>query len=224
MDVLVVDDELATLRLICFVLEQAGYTPRHVPNGMQALAEIERREPDLVLLDVAMPTLDGFEVCQQIRLVSSVPIMFLTARGLVQDRVKGLRLGGDDYIIKPFEAEELIARVNAVLRRSRRSTRESSRFTCGAISLDPLTQVVTINNNQRSDLTPIEFRLMHYLMQNVGQILTTDQILSDVWGYSDNTARNLVAVYIRRLRTKIEPSASRPDHIKTVAKGYRFET
>lgn len=224
MDILVVDDEQTTLRLIRFVLEQAGYITRCVPNGMYALAEIEKYEPQLVLLDVGMPTLDGFEVCKKIRLVSSVPVMFLTARNHVEDRVKGLRIGGDDYMLKPFEPEELVARVRAVLRRSRRGNREPSNFTCGTISLDPLTQVVTINNHQRSDLTPIEFRLMHYLMQNVGQILTTEQILSDVWGYSDNTARNLVAVYIRRLRTKIEPSASRPDHIKTVAKGYRFET
>jgi DNA-binding response OmpR family regulator len=223
MDILVVDDELSTLRLTGFILEQAGYTTRLVSNGTRALAEIEAQAPDLVMLDVMMPALDGFEVCQKIRLVSSVPIMFLTARGQVQDRVRGLQLGGDDYLLKPFEPEELIARVRAVLRRSRRGARESTHFTCGSISLDPLTQVVTINNNQHSDLTPIEFRLMHYLMQNVGRVLSTDQILSDVWGYNDNTARNLVAVYIRRLRTKIEPLASRPNHIKTVAKGYRFE-
>jgi DNA-binding response OmpR family regulator len=223
MDILVVDDESSTLRLTGFVLEQAGYTTRLVSNGARALVEIETQAPDLVMLDVMMPALDGFEVCRKIRLISSVPIMFLTARGQVQDRVRGLQLGGDDYLLKPFEPEELIARVRAVLRRSRRGARESTHFTCGPISLDPLTQVVTINNDQHSDLTPIEFRLMHYLMQNVGRVLSTDQILSDVWGYNDNTARNLVAVYIRRLRTKIEPFASRPNHIKTVAKGYRFE-
>jgi DNA-binding response OmpR family regulator len=223
MDILVVDDEPSTLRLTGFVLEQAGYSTRLVPSGARALAEIATQAPDLVVLDVMMPALDGFEVCRKIRLVSSVPIVFLTARGQVQDRVRGLQLGGDDYVLKPFEPEELIARVHAVLRRSRRGVRESAHFTCGPISLDPLTQVVTINNDQHTDLTPIEFRLMHYLMQNVGRVLTTDQILSDVWGYNDNTARNLVAVYIRRLRTKIEPFASRPNHIKTVAKGYRFE-
>jgi DNA-binding response OmpR family regulator len=153
-----------------------------------------------------------------------VPIIFVTAHTEIQDKVTGLQIGGDDYIIKPYEATELLARIGAVLRRqSSAAAAAIARLSYDTLSLDPITQVVTIEDERECELTPIEFRMLHYFMQNPGRVLTTDQILKEVWGYSEGTSRNLVAVYIRRLRTKIEPSAQHPLHIKTVANlGYCF--
>jgi DNA-binding response OmpR family regulator len=224
MDILVVDDEPATLRLTCFVLEQAGYVTRRVSNGRAALEALSVQEPDLVVMDVTMPEINGFETCLLIRRTSNVPVVFVSACNDLQDRVRGLQVGGDDYMLKPYEPEELVARVQAVLRRIERRRRRANPLQRGEFTLDPVAQVVILNNNRTSGLTPIEFRLLYYLMQNAGRLLRTSEILSDVWGYTDDTGRNLVAVYIRRLRSKIELTAKQPRHIKTVSNlGYRFE-
>jgi DNA-binding response OmpR family regulator len=224
MDILVVDDEPATLRLTCFVLEQAGYRTRRASNGRAAIESLQEQEPDLVVMDVTMPEMSGFETCQQIRRSSNVPVVFVSACNDLQDRVRGLQVGGDDYVLKPYEPEELVARVQAVLRRIERRRRRANPLQRGEFTLDPVAQVVIHSSSRTSGLTPIEFRLLYYLMQNAGRVLRTTEILSDVWGYTDDSGRNLVAVYIRRLRSKIEPTANQPRHIKTVSNlGYRFE-
>jgi DNA-binding response OmpR family regulator len=224
MEILIVDDEPTALRLTCLVLQQAGFTTRRITDEDIALATIRAREPALVVLDISRPSADGFEFCRRIRDISSVPVIFVSARAQLHDRVTGLRIGGDDYLTKPFEPEELLARVRAVLRRSRHLFRRPTLLSCGTLTIDSVTRVVTLENKASRDLTPIEFRLLYYLMQNAGVALTTTQILHDVWGYHDDQARNLVAVYIRRLRHKLEISTTGTPRIKTISRlGYRFE-
>jgi DNA-binding response OmpR family regulator len=224
MEVLVVDDDPFILKLTSFVVEQGGYAALVADEADGALAIVKKRNPALVLLDISLPEINGFDLCRKIRSFSDVPIIFVTAHTEIQDKVTGLQIGGDDYIIKPYEATELLARIGAVLRRqSSAAAAAIARLSYDTLSLDPITQVVTIEDERECELTPIEFRMLHYFMQNPGRVLTTDQILKEVWGYSEGTSRNLVAVYIRRLRTKIEPSAQHPLHIKTVANlGYCF--
>jgi DNA-binding response OmpR family regulator len=226
MQILVVDDDPFIRKLTCFVLTEAGYDACQASDRASTMQILQDRNPELVLLDVSMPQHSGFEICREIRSRSEVPIIFVSARSQVEDRVTGLQLGGDDYIVKPFEPLELLARIEAVLRRRNTDIGQAhARLNYGGLSLDPVTQEVTLSDNRTSELTPVEFRLLHYLMQNAGRTLTTDQILHKVWGYSEISGRNLVAVYIRRLRSKIEPSISQPRHITTVTNiGYRFET
>jgi DNA-binding response OmpR family regulator len=178
-----------------------------------------------VLLDVSMPKTTGFDICRQIRRTSDVPIIFLSARSQLQDKVTGLQIGGDDYLVKPFEPSELLARVEAVLRRrSSDMLNPSARLSHGDITLDPVEHKVLFADERSVELTPLEFRLLYYLMKNAGRVLNTGQILSKVWGYDYEGESNLVAVYIRRLRTKVEPDAEQPRHVITVRNlGYKFE-
>jgi DNA-binding response OmpR family regulator len=186
---------------------------------------IEQHNPDLVLLDVTMPKTNGFEVCRQIRRTSDVPIIFLTGRSQLQDRVMGLQIGGDDYLVKPFEPSELLARVEAVLRRRNSDMLNPSvRLSQGDITLDPVEHKVLFADGRTIELTPLEFRLLYYLMKNSGRVLNTSQILNKVWGYDYEGESNLVAVYIRRLRTKVEQNPEQPKHVITVRNlGYKFE-
>ena len=169
--------------------------------------------------------MNGFEVCQQIRRMSDVPIIFLTAHSQLSDRIKGLQIGGDDYLVKPFEPSELLARIEAVLRRSNNDAlTPSSRISQGDVTLDPVEHKVLFADGRIVMLTPLEFRLLYYLMKNPGRVLSGSQILSKVWGYDFEGESNLVAVYVRRLRTKIEPDAEHPRHIITIRNlGYKFE-
>lgn len=228
MSILVVDDDTISVKLTAFVLEGAGYGVIKAYSGQSALNMIEAHDIDLVLLDVALPDLDGFDVCTQIRRVSDIPIVFLSGRTQVQDRVHGLRIGGDDYIVKPFEPAELLVRIEAIMRR--RSSSLPFPFPSVQLSLDdivlsPVDHKAHFADGREVTLTPREFRLLYYLVQNAGRILSTEEILNRVWG-SDNTEnRNRVAVFIRRLRAKIERDAERPEHIVTVPNlGYKFST
>ncbi|HMO55876.1 MAG TPA: response regulator transcription factor [Roseiflexaceae bacterium] len=225
MHILVADDDLPSVKLTSFLLEEAGYQVVKAYDGPGILKSIEERAPDLVLLDVSMPQSSGFDVCRQIRRTSDVPIIFLSARSQLQDRVMGLQIGGDDYLIKPFEPSELLARVEAVLRRrNSEMLNPSARLTQGDITLDPVEHRVLFGDGRMVELTPLEFRLLYYLMQNSGRVLSTSQILSKVWGYDYEGESNLVAVFIRRLRLKIEPNSDRPQHLITVRNlGYKFE-
>lgn len=225
MPILIADDDLLTVKLTSFVLEEAGYRVIKVYNGQDVVPAILEHDPDLVLLDVAMPKANGFDVCRQIRNTSNVPIIFLSARSQLQDRVTGLQIGGDDYIAKPFEPSELIARVEAVLRRrSLDSFAPSSRLAVGSIVIEPVTHEVSVGEKQPVKLTPVEFRLLYYLMRNPGRVLSTSMILGKVWGNGYDNDSNLVPVYIRRLRTKIEADVDSPRHIITVTSlGYKFE-
>jgi DNA-binding response OmpR family regulator len=225
LDVLIVDDDLYNLKLTSFLLEDSGYNVIKASNGSDALRAIQDQELDIILLDVEMPQINGFDLCREIRCVSSVPIIFVSGRDQLQDRVMGLQMGADDYLTKPFEPLELLARMGAVLRRWKMSLEaQSAKISQNGITLDPLTHIVTFGDNQTRDLTPIEFRLLYYLMQNAGRILSTDQILDNVWGYTDQSGRNLVAVYIRRLRSKFEAASEARERIRTVTKiGYCFD-
>jgi DNA-binding response OmpR family regulator len=225
MHILVADDDLHNVKLTSFLLEDAGYKTLKAYDGPTILQMIEQHQPDLVLLDVSMPKTSGFDICRQIRRTSDVPIIFLSARGQLEDRVHGLQIGGDDYLVKPFEPAELLVRVEAVLRRSNNDMlNPSSRLSQGDITLDPVEHKVLFADGHAVDLTPLEFRLLYYLMQNAGRVLSSSQILNKVWGYDFEGESNLVAVYVRRLRTKLEPKADSPKHVITVRNlGYKFE-
>jgi len=224
MEILVADDDLASVKLTSFLLEDAGYKVIKAYDATGVLQAVEQRSPDLVLLDVGMPKMSGFDICRQIRRISDVPIIFVTGSGQLQDRVTGLQIGGDDYLVKPFEPAELLARVEAVLRRRNSDlVNPVTRISQGPLTLDPIEHTVLFEDGRSVVLTPIEFRLLYYLMQNTGRVLSASQILSKVWGYDYEGESNLVAVYIRRLRAKIEPDIDEPRHIITVRNlGYKF--
>ena len=225
MHILVADDDIPSVKLTSFVLEEAGYRVCKAYDSQSIIQSIEQHNPDLVLLDVMMPKSSGFDICKQIRRTSDVPIIFLSGRSQLQDRVTGLQIGGDDYLVKPYEPSELLARVEAVLRRRNSDMlNPSSRLSQGDLTLDPVEHKVICTDGRTIELTPLEFRLLYYLMKNAGRILNTGQILSKVWGYDYEGESNLVAVYIRRLRTKVEADAEHPRHVITVRNlGYKFE-
>lgn len=224
MEILVADDDLASVKLTSFLLEDAGYRVIKAYDATGVLQAIEQRSPDLVLLDVGMPKMSGFDICRQIRRMSDVPIIFVTGSSQLQDRVTGLQIGGDDYLVKPFEPAELLARVEAVLRRRNSDmVNPVTRISQGPLTLDPIEHTVLFEDGRSIVLTPIEFRLLYYLMQNSGRVLSPSQILNKVWGYDYEGESNLVAVYVRRLRAKIEQDGESPRHIITVRNlGYKF--
>jgi DNA-binding response OmpR family regulator len=227
MRVLVVDDDPPSVKMVAFLLQEEGYTVLTASNGQEALRKVEEESPDLVILDVMMPHMDGLEVCRRIRRTMNLPIIILSAKGETADRVTGLELGADDYLAKPFEPAELLARVRAVLRRAEAFAfgDTASQLTVGGIRLDPVNSTATLlASNRVVSLTPIESRLLHCLMRNAGRILTHDQLLSAVWGYDYEGYANQIAVYVRRLRTKLEADPEHPRWLLTVrGVGYKFE-
>ncbi|MEE9324821.1 MAG: response regulator transcription factor [Dehalococcoidia bacterium] len=216
--ILVVDDEPRYLRLVRFNLEAAGYRVGCAATGEEALTILAKQIPDLVILDVMLPGLDGFGVCARIREVSMIPIIMLTARGAEEDKVKGLRLGADDYIAKPFSAQELLARVEAVLRRVRLAEvagRQTS-FTQGDLQMDFLTRRVTVRGKEVR-LSPTEYRLLHYLAANAGKVLTQDDLLEKVWGQGYRGEQEVLRVTVWRLRQKLEDDSQHPQYIVTLS-------
>ena len=223
--ILTADDDPQLLRLVSRNLELEDYEVLTASDGEQALALVEKQLPDLILLDVMMPRVDGFTVCKHIRKFSMVPIIIITARGQDRDKVKGLDLGADDYLTKPFSIEELLARVRAVLRRSRFSASEPGQVarmqaSIGELTIDYSQHLVTKGSKELS-LTPIEYRLLAYLAQNMGRIVTHDQLLEHVWGSEYIGESHMLQVNINRLRRKLEPDPSRPRYLLTkVGIGY----
>jgi DNA-binding response OmpR family regulator len=223
--ILVADDELKLLRLVTRNLELEGYETLAATDGQEALELIETHDPDLLLLDVMMPKLDGFSVTQRVREFSSVPIIIMTARGDDQDKIRGLDLGGDDYLTKPFNVDELLARVRAVLRRSQLSAQSqgpglSSAATVGDLRVD-FAQHQAWVRDEDIKLTPVEYRLLAYLAQNAGRVLTQDQLLEYVWGPDYVGETHMLQVNINRVRRKIEPDPAHPRYILTkVGIGY----
>jgi DNA-binding response OmpR family regulator len=223
--ILVADDELKLLRLVTRNLELEGYATLAATDGQEALELIETHDPDLLLLDVMMPKLDGFSVTQRVREFSSVPIIIMTARGDDQDKIRGLDLGGDDYLTKPFNVDELLARVRAVLRRSQLSAHTqgpglSSAATVGDLRVD-FAQHQAWLRDEDINLTPVEYRLLAYLAQNAGRVLTQDQLLEYVWGPDYAGETHMLQVNINRVRRKIEPDPAHPRYILTkVGIGY----
>jgi DNA-binding response OmpR family regulator len=226
MRILVVDDDAPSVKMISFLLREEGYDVSSTDSGVAALELIERERPDLIILDVMMPHMDGFEVCRRIRQKLDVPIIFLSAKGETVDKVMGLQLGADDYLAKPFEPAELLARVKAVMRRAEVFAVEDtqSRLAVGDVNLDPVSNRVHFADGRIVELTPIEFRLLHCLMRNAGRILSHDLLMNAVWGYDYEGYSNQIAVYIRRLRMKIEVDSDNPKYLTTVrGLGYKFE-
>ena len=226
MRILAVDDDRNNLKMLAFLLGEEGYEVLTAETGRAALALLDSQHPDLVILDVMMPQMDGLEVCRRIRQTMDIPIIILSAKGETTDKVLGLELGADDYLPKPFEPSELLARVKAVLRRSEISTFDDSQvaIAVAGLRLDPVGNRVVLEKGTVIDLTPIEFRLLHCLMRNAGRTLNHDFLMSHAWGYEYEGYSNQIAVYIRRLRSKVEEDPTNPKYIATVrGLGYRFE-
>ncbi len=225
MRVLVVDDDPPSVKMISFLLQEEGYDVVTASSGPEALRLVDEAAPDLVILDVMMPNMDGLEVCQRIRRRSDLPIIFLSAKGETADRIAGLDLGADDYLPKPFEPAELLARVRAVMRRVEGGAFGEPRaaLEIGGFRLDPVANRVVLPDGREVELTPIEFRLLYTLARHAGRTLSHEQILSHVWGYEYGYS-NQVAVYVRRLRTKIEPDPEHPRYLITArGVGYKFQ-
>lgn len=226
MRILVVDDDPPSVKMTAFLLREEGYEVITADNGRSALEMVQSQSPDLVIMDVMMPHIDGLEVTRRIRQTMDVPIIILSAKGETADKVTGLEVGADDYLAKPFEPSELIARVKAVLRRSEifAYSDTEARVAVGELHLDPVGNKVIRSDGAEIELTPIEFRLLHVLMRNAGRVLSHDFLLSNAWGYDYEGYSNQIAVYIRRLRTKIEKDPANPTYLQTIRGiGYKFE-
>jgi DNA-binding response OmpR family regulator len=222
--ILVVDDEERMVRFIRLNLEHDGFRVSEAFKGSQAIDRLRSSLPDLVLLDVMLPDIDGFEVLKMVREVSNVPVIMLTAKGEEEDRVKGLELGADDYITKPFSPRELVSRVRAVLRR----TEASSGTTHGLIEVDDRLKLDFDRHEIWVDgklvnLRPTEYRLLYHLVQNAGWVISHDQLLANVWGYEYRDEPHYVRLYINYLRKKLEKDPANPQYILTERGiGYRF--
>jgi two-component system, OmpR family, response regulator len=211
---LVVDDEPNIVELLSASLRFAGFEVATATNGSDAVKAVERYRPDLVLLDVMLPDVDGFVVLRRLRATRDhLPVLFLTARDANDDKVTGLTLGGDDYVTKPFSLEEVIARIRAVLRRTRSGTERAVRLTVGDLELDEDSHEVW-RAGQEVALSPTEFNLLRYLMVNAGRVLSKAQILDHVWSYDFDGDANIVESYVSYLRRKLD--AGREPLIHTV--------
>lgn len=220
--ILVVDDERPLVESIRYSLEREGFTCTAAFRGDEGLDLAIRERPDLIILDLMLPGLDGLEVCRRIRRSSDVPIIMLTAKESEADRVAGLELGADDYVIKPFSMRELVARIRSVLRRSSAVPPTPEVTTIGDIRLDRASRDVHVKS-RRVELTAKEFDLLAFLMQNNGRVLTREVLLDRVWGSDFFGEPRTVDVHIRWLREKIEPDPAVPRFIQTVrGVGYKF--
>jgi len=222
--ILVVDDESAILQTLRFNLERNGYAVCTAGDGRSAIALASTEKPDLVILDIMLPVLDGIEACKEIRKTSGVPIIMLTAKDQEFDKVLALELGADDYVTKPFALGEFLARVKARLRRVETGdVAKNEAITIGEITLDPARQRLIVRGGDVS-LAPKEFRLLHVLMENRGRIVTRQMLLEKVWGYDFEGEHQTISVHIRWLREKIEVDPNNPRHIITVrSRGYMFK-
>ncbi len=222
--VLVVDDDPTVREVVQHYLERDGFVVRLAGDGTAALEALAVSVPDLVVLDLQLPGVDGLEVCRQIREVGSTPVIMLTARAREADRITGLELGADDYVVKPFSPRELLARVRSVLRRSQAAGVPPAEATVriGDLTIDPATRVVEIAG-RGVDLTVREFDLLLYLGRHPHRVLTRTQLLKDVWSYEGVGDTSTLTVHMRRLRQKVEVDPSNPVRLQTVyGVGYRL--
>lgn len=222
--ILVVEDEQAVLDLLVYNLRKAHYEVLTAHNGRRALDLARRSEPDLILLDLMLPEVDGLDVCRELRHASNVPIIMLTARGEEVDRVVGLELGADDYICKPFSMRELMARVKAVLRRTQPGKEQAMPVLTGpgALRLDVERREVTVRNVP-VPLTRLEFDLLHMLLLNAGRVLTRERLIQEVWGYDFAGDTRTVDSVIKRLRARLRSVDPQADGIEAVrGLGYKF--
>jgi DNA-binding response OmpR family regulator len=215
--VLVVDDDPLLVRLVRTHLEKAGYRVLTAADGAQALDVAATELPELVVLDLMLPKLDGYEVCRRIREFSLVPVVMLTARGEPVDKLRGFEMGADDYLSKPFAPAELLARVRAVLRRTQQASSATTPAVvrCGQIAIDLLRRRVTVND-EVVRLTATEFRLLQQLALDAGKVLSHTDLLTRVWGPEYRDDRDYLWAYVRHLRRKLEPDPEHPVHIVSV--------
>jgi DNA-binding response OmpR family regulator len=224
--ILVVDDEPMVTEVVERYLVRDGFDVLTADNGDKALGLAQTWGPDLVVLDLMLPGRDGLEVCRNLREDGRIPVIMLTARGEEADRIVGLEIGADDYIVKPFSPRELVARIKAVLRRTMakdedRHASDVLRFQ--GLQINPRTRMVEVNNEAVS-LTAKEFDLLYFLASHPSQVFTREQLMNDVWDYTFAGDSSTVTVHVRRIREKIEPDPMRPRYVKTVwGVGYKFE-
>jgi len=224
--ILIVDDEPGVITTLKVALEANGFETITALDGNEALKIMDKELPDLMILDIIMPGMDGFEVCRRVRHQSQIPIIMLSARHSEEDKVRCLDLGSDDYIAKPFGMRELIARVKAALRRTNEfgAATVESLFTCSNISIDFAQRKVTVDGNT-VNLTPTEYSLLRELVLNKDKVLTHNQLLERVWGADYGQEREYLRVFIGRLRSKLEHDPSQPKHIVTLPGiGYKFQS
>jgi DNA-binding response OmpR family regulator len=220
--VLVVDDDPTVLEVVINYLTAAGHSVTSAADGAAALESAARSRPELVVLDLMLPGVDGLEVCRRLRETTDVPVIMLTAKGSVSDRVVGLEHGADDYVSKPFSPRELVLRVDSVLRRTGEASSVAGPVRSGAIEADPASRIVT-REGRRIAMTSREFELLHHFLSSPGTVFSREQLLREVWGWSfgdDST----VTVHVRRLREKLEADPTHPTLLVTVwGVGYRWE-
>ena len=224
MYILVVDDDQFANSLVQFVLSKEGYEVETTDNPRGALQMIKKREPDLLIIDVMMPYINGFEFATNLRKDGyGIPIIFMTAQDAIESKLQGFNIGADDYICKPFNHQELVARVQAVIRRVKHNaTMGNNSIRNGQFELFPGELKVVIAGNVSITLTPTEMQVLRVLMSSTGQVVDRDRLLSAVWNDSESNS-NIVDVYIRRLRLKLEEDADKPLHIISIRGiGYRF--
>lgn len=222
--ILVVEDEPSIAEVVSLYLKRAGYIVQLAADGKQAMALLEAKYPDFVILDLMLPEVDGLSLTRWLRDRSDVPIIMLTARREEIDRIAGLEMGADDYIVKPFSPQELVSRVRAVLRRAGREQAEPlGPLVFEGLSLDARSRVLIVNESP-VELTAKEFDMLHLLARHPRQVFTREQLLERVWGSADYIDPGTVTVHVRRLREKIEPDPSHPRRLLTVwGVGYKFE-
>ena len=232
-NILVVDDERTIREVVRRYLELEGFQVTEAETGPQALSKLQDSPPDLIVLDIMLPGVDGFTITRRLRKLSDpnplrtdggIPIILLTARSNEADRIQGLELGADDYVTKPFSPRELVARVKSVLRRASQPETESENpLEYGGLRLDPRSRSVSVDGNSVS-LTAKEFDLLWFLLRHPRQVFKREQLLNNVWGYEFYGDESTVTVHVRRLREKLEPNPSRPIYVQTVwGVGYKFE-
>ena len=227
--ILIVEDDSDLVKLLKYNLEKDGFRINYATDGSLALAEARRDPPDLVILDLMLPGLDGLEVCRQLRRndrFARIPVLILSARSEEADRVVGLEIGADDYVTKPFSTREVVARVRALLRRNEPppAAAQRSKVHRGSVVIDPSAHSVVVAG-RTVELSALEFRLLYYLASHPGMVFSRDQLLDSVWGNERTVTPRSVDVYIRRIREKVETEPQQPEYIQTIhGVGYRFAT
>ena len=224
--ILIVEDEPSLAEVTGLYLKRAGFQVQFAYDGKQAMTILEKQIPDFVIMDIMLPEIDGISLTRWLRDRSDVPIIMVTARREEVDRISGLEMGADDYVVKPFSPQELVSRVRAVLRRTGRDQAEAESeraLSFESISIDPRTRVVTVKESI-VDLTAKEFDMLYLLARHPKQVFTRDQLLERVWGGAEYIDPGTVTVHVRRLREKIETDPSKPKYLLTVwGVGYKFE-
>ena len=223
--VLLVDDDETLVRLLSFALEQEGFEVAVARNGAEAVSETAETQPDLVILDIMMPVMDGWEACARIRELSDAPVVILSAKPTESDVVRGLELGADDYVKKPFGVQELLARLQALLRRSRSASPGERPVVLieGGLKIDKIRHTATLDD-QPLQLTPTEFKLLTFLVENSGRAVSQEEILIQVWGPEYAREKQYLKLFVHTLKKKIEADPARPRYLHTVrGVGYRLE-